>query len=411
MDVREASRLGIAAVRAKAKARATEIERSAQRINPNLRLVHETYTGTRHKCQWEDAGFGFFWRTPLSVLQQKAAFHPDHVQLRKQQAGVYERQAQASRAGVLRKYGVSNIAQIPGVQLKVQETKRKNGTDRRSRQEADFGAWLVANGIAHRKLQVPAATQRHFLIDFYIPEHRLAIEFNGDFWHSEGNRHITKTYHKERTEACAAQGIQLIHVFASEWEGNKERIAAYILAKVQPPKIKLHARQLCLVTNPPAAQEFFNNNHIQGWTAGTVYALVDKQEVIQSAVIIGRHHRTGMANVLRRFASRKDVRVRGALSRLSAAACAEHGSLISWVDLRWATPAGYLAAGWKAEEKLAPDYWYWDDRARKRIPKQSRKKSVAGTPTDVTEWEHARAQRLWKVYDCGKIRLTYELPT
>jgi very-short-patch-repair endonuclease len=410
MDIKQVSQLGIAAVKEKAKARAAEIEAAARQINPNLSLHHETYVGTRYPCQWEDAGYGTFWRTPLSVLQQKAAYHPDHVQHRKRQAGVYEAQARLSKAGVLRKYGVQNISQIPGVQRKVQETKRRNGTDRRSKQEQEFGEWLTEQGILCKKLQVPASTQRHFLIDFYIPHKRIAIEFNGDFWHSEGNRHISRLYHKERTNACAAQGIQLIHVFASEWETNRERIAAFLLAKLQETPIRLHARKLRLLTDPPGAKDFFNQNHMQGAVAGTTYALVDAEGSIQAAILVGKHHRTGTLNVLRRFATCKGVRVRGALSRLSKAAASIHGDLLSWVDLRWATPASYVKAGWAVEEELPPDYWYWDDRQKRVISKQSRKKSTAQTPSGMTEWEHAKAQRLWKVYDCGKIRLRFICP-
>lgn len=52
-------------------------------------------------------------------------------------------------------------------------------------------------------------------LDIFIPSHNIAIEYNGLYWHSE--QYIDKNYHLNKTEACEAKGIQLIHIFEDEW--------------------------------------------------------------------------------------------------------------------------------------------------------------------------------------------------
>lgn len=56
-------------------------------------------------------------------------------------------------------------------------------------------------------------------LDIYIPNLKVAIEFNGNYWHSEIFK--DKYYHQTKTLQCINHGIHLIHIFEYEWE-NKE---------------------------------------------------------------------------------------------------------------------------------------------------------------------------------------------
>lgn len=63
-------------------------------------------------------------------------------------------------------------------------------------------------------------------LNIYIPEKRLAIEFNGNYWHSTEQKDYM--YHQNKTIACAKQGIRLIHIFEYEWVNNKYKIKAFL---------------------------------------------------------------------------------------------------------------------------------------------------------------------------------------
>lgn len=61
-------------------------------------------------------------------------------------------------------------------------------------------------------------------IDIYIPECKLAIEFNGMFWHSSPTEsEYNKNRHLFKTKLCEQQGIKLFHIFEDEWNDYQKR--------------------------------------------------------------------------------------------------------------------------------------------------------------------------------------------
>ena len=61
-----------------------------------------------------------------------------------------------------------------------------------------------------------------FELDFYIPKHNLAIECNGDYWHSTSVKSSDKNYHLKKYLMCKEKGVRLIQIPESEWYNNKE---------------------------------------------------------------------------------------------------------------------------------------------------------------------------------------------
>ena len=59
-------------------------------------------------------------------------------------------------------------------------------------------------------------------LDIYLPDLKIAIEFNGIYWHSI--EHKDKYYHQNKSLACYQQGIRLAHVFESDWIYNNTEI-------------------------------------------------------------------------------------------------------------------------------------------------------------------------------------------
>lgn len=63
-------------------------------------------------------------------------------------------------------------------------------------------------------------------LDILIPELKLAIEFNGKYWHSIFKNAMAKTYHLMKTERCEQLGYRLVHIWENEWNNNKDEIKA-----------------------------------------------------------------------------------------------------------------------------------------------------------------------------------------
>ena len=59
-------------------------------------------------------------------------------------------------------------------------------------------------------------------LDIYLPKLKLAIEFNGLYWHS--NKFIDKNYHLNKLNIAENNNIHLIQIFEDEWDNNKDFI-------------------------------------------------------------------------------------------------------------------------------------------------------------------------------------------
>lgn len=63
-------------------------------------------------------------------------------------------------------------------------------------------------------------------LDLYYPDKKIAIEFNGDYFHS----HILKEhdYHINKFKKCNKNNVLLVSIFESEWNKNKDAIKKYL---------------------------------------------------------------------------------------------------------------------------------------------------------------------------------------
>lgn len=70
-------------------------------------------------------------------------------------------------------------------------------------------------------------------LDIYIPELKIAFEYNGIYWHS--TRMKNKNYHYEKSIACFNKGIRLIHIYEFEDWNNIEIFIQSIFNKTEIP--------------------------------------------------------------------------------------------------------------------------------------------------------------------------------
>lgn len=63
-------------------------------------------------------------------------------------------------------------------------------------------------------------------LDLFYPEKKIAIEFNGDYWHDENHR--SRDYHYNKFKTCYDNGIVLVSIFESSWLTKSDEIRQYI---------------------------------------------------------------------------------------------------------------------------------------------------------------------------------------
>jgi hypothetical protein len=100
-------------------------------------------------------------------------------------------------------------------------------------------------------------------IDIYLPDIKIAFEFNGLYWHSEMNKSIS--YHSDKTNKCLDKDIRLIHIWEDDWFYKNNIIKSIIKNAIGNTENKIWARK-CFVreVDKEESRKFLNLNHIQG---------------------------------------------------------------------------------------------------------------------------------------------------
>lgn len=105
-------------------------------------------------------------------------------------------------------------------------------------------------------------------LDIYLPDLKLAIEFNGNFWHSQENG-FAKDYHLKKSLMCRDKGIRLIHIYEFEdLNKQKQLLKDLILGQDNYPKEDFNKNNL--ITHIPEPTIIYQNYYtIYG--AGPLY--------------------------------------------------------------------------------------------------------------------------------------------
>lgn len=308
----------------------------------------------------------------------------------------------------LKKYGHVNPFGNKDIQEKAQKSFLENMTDATysSKGEIEVKEFIESLGFKTEKIVIPNSNKE---VDIFIPEKNIAIEYNGDFWHSEWNKKITKNYHLNKTILALKEGISLIHIFESEWESKKSQFKKFLKAKLGIRDRVVYARK-CIVreVDTETAKVFLEENHIRGKVRSFLRLGLYYNDELLTLVTLSNPHRQNMGNLpcLSRLCTKDGVQVIGGLSRLSRKAFKEVGPFITFTERQRSEGQSYIKAGYKVVKTLPPDYFY--TKRGKFISKQSRSKRAVNTPKGMTEKEHARVDGLYRVWDCGKYKFIYD---
>ena len=123
-------------------------------------------------------------------------------------------------------------------------------------------------------------------LDIYIPDRKLAIEFNGSYWHSE--KYKSKLYHQEKTKACNELGITLIHIHEHLYIRKKEVFKSIIKSKLGLND-RIFAR-CCQLTQIGVKEEreFLNKYHLHGYTPSSICYGLYYKDILVSVCSFGK---------------------------------------------------------------------------------------------------------------------------
>lgn len=259
-------------------------------------------------------------------------------------------------------------------------------------------------------------------IDIYIPEKKLAIEFDGLYWHSNQMLYDRPNYHLEKTIECAKQGIQLIHIFEDEWQYKQDIVISRLKNIFGCYDNVIYARK-CQVKEVSfeECKIFLNDNHIQGSCNSSYrYGLYYNNELISVMTFGGYRRSLGRQSVdneyeLLRFCCKLGYHIPGAASKLFHTFISKHNPIkvISYADRRWSNGKLYKAIGFHFVDNSKPNYWYVIGGKRQHRfawRKGVLKEKLKVFDENKTEYQNMLDNGIDCVYDCGNMLFEWVKP-
>ena len=251
-----------------------------------------------------------------------------------------------------------------------------------------------------------------FQLDIIVPDKKIAIEYNGLYWHSEkfgrGNN-----YHIDKTNKCKEKGYRLIHIFEDEWFNKMDIVKTTIKNILNCNNSeRIHARK-CIIKeiSPQEKNEFLDKFHILGKDSSVIKlgAFYNKELLAVMTFSHGSISRKKYSSELdwelNRFCSNYNYRIPGIASKLLTYFKRNYKweKIYSYADLRWSQGDLYYKLGFDLINQTLPDYWYFDGINIKRFHRFALRKKP-DEPKDKTEWELRLKEGYVRVFDCGKLK-------
>jgi len=250
-------------------------------------------------------------------------------------------------------------------------------------------------------------------LDIFIPQHNLAIEFNGLYWHNE--LFVDDKYHLNKTTQCQEKGISLIHIFEDEWLYKKNIIKSIIKGKLGLIGKKIYARECNIkIVKSSEAKKFLNENHIQGSVNSKIRIGLYYKDILVSIMTFskGRIILGGKKNEweLTRFCNVIDTIVVGAASKLFNFFTKnyQYDKIISYSDIRLFDGNLYNKLNFVKISQSKPNYWYVINGLRYyRFNFRKSKLVKEGFDSEKTEKQIMLDRKIYRIYDCGNLRWEY----
>ena len=253
-------------------------------------------------------------------------------------------------------------------------------------------------------------------LDVYIPDRKLAFEYDGLFWH--GNSMVDDNkYHLKKTEECESQGIHLVHIFENEWLNKQDIVKSRIKNLLGIYDKVVYARKCeVLEIDSRTSIEFQNNNHIQGGVHSSVnIGLYYENELVSLMTFSKPRFDKKHEWELVRFCNKICYHVPGGASRLLKHFEREYNprSIISYADRRWTMNSNdtvYDKLGFKLNSISKPNYWYFKKndhelKLESRIKYQKHKLNsiLEHFDSSKSEWENMNDNGYNRIFDCGNL--------
>ncbi len=294
-----------------------------------------------------------------------------------------------------------------------------NGISKAELEIIDYLKYIGINNIEQSNRKILNGLE----IDIYLPDYNLAIEYNGNYWHSDEFKE--NNHHVQKTNECLNKGIQLIHIFEDEWLLKKEIVKSRLLNLLNkiPSDHKIYARN-CFIKeiSSEEAKKFTERNHLQGFVGAKIhlglFTIINNKEYMVSYMSFGSLRKNlGQINnnqysfELLRFCSVITYSVIGGANKLLKYFEKNYNPnyLISYADRRWSQGKIYEKLNFVQSHISKPNYFYINPQTPlKRENRFNYRKDILiskyGCKPEYTEnYFTTQILGLKKIYDSGNL--------
>jgi hypothetical protein len=252
--------------------------------------------------------------------------------------------------------------------------------------------------------------ERVFEVDCFIPSKNVAIEYCGEYWHSD--LHKDKKYHQDKFMWCQKQGILLITIFAHEWKFKRLIIESIIKSKLGM-STKIFGRKTKVVdVSTNAARKFHETNHINGYVNSNINrGLMHNNELVMVLSISKSRFDRSSSHEIIRMSSKLNHSIIGGLSKLLK--YSPFDTLMTYADLRFGDGNAYEKAGFNKLTPTPPNYWYFKKNTGTKL--ESRMKFQKHKLSNIlpifdhgfSEYTNMFNNGYLRIYDCGSNKFSY----
>lgn len=269
-------------------------------------------------------------------------------------------------------------------------------------------------------------------LDIYIPEKRLAIEFNGCYWHSDKAMQDLKSIppkevasyakyrHLEKTKACEEKGVRLIHVFEDDWELKRSIVEDIIKIALDVKVSNIIFARKCELKPLGVSdyRDFLEANHLQGYSAANIrLGLFFKGQLIECIGFSTKGTHSQNTEMVR-LCTKIDTVVIGGFSKLL-----KHSGVkefVSYIDRSTFSGKGYFKNNFSIIKENKPVYFYVNLNKgfhfreprylymRKNIKKLFQQGKLKYWNPEETEEVNMYKNGYARIWNCGTIKVLYK---
>lgn len=270
-------------------------------------------------------------------------------------------------------------------------------------------------------------------LDIYLPDDKIAIEYDGLYWHSD--EYKDKDYHLNKTKECEDLNIHLIQIFSDEWIFKKDIVKNKIKHILGYDNgIKVYARNCIVkeVKDKKIKNDFLEKNHIQGkydhsfLSLGLYYNddLVSIMTFRKELLIRTGKSKNNISNKdniieIARYANNLNYRIIGGFGKLFSYFISNYSfdEIITYADRRYSFKNNVYSESsyFKFDSETKPSYYYISNKDHNEVrynrTKFTKGKLIQQYPEyiNLTESQIMEDKLNYKrIYDCGNLKYIYK---